>query len=319
MTVVLGGGEPFYREDILRIIEIISNNNIRYSILSNGTLVTEKLSEKLVIYKKRCNYIQISLDGSTESMHDIFRGPGTFLKVLEGIKILQKYEFPLSIRVTIHKQNVHYLDEIADFVLNELNIPKLTFSETCFWGLCKENTGFIQLSAEEKSFAIERLLVLANFHKGRIDLMDSLFTIPWRWTIMENARKEKRKPYSSEGHLSACNAIFSSIGVRADGVIIPCIQLSHIELGSINDAKLSDIWKNNIKINNLRNRNLIKMCGFEFCNKCDYERYCIGSCPALSYSICGCENYPVPAHCLKLFLDSGGKLPDEKLLFELKP
>ncbi|HGE70592.1 TPA: radical SAM protein, partial [Candidatus Poribacteria bacterium] len=75
MDVVLSGGEPFHRKDITEIIEGIIRNKMRFSILSNGTLITDEVA-KFLSETKRCDSVQVSIDGSKPESHDIFRGKG---------------------------------------------------------------------------------------------------------------------------------------------------------------------------------------------------------------------------------------------------
>jgi len=47
MSLTLEGGEPFCRQDIYELIEGIVRNRMRFSILSNGTLITEDITSFL--------------------------------------------------------------------------------------------------------------------------------------------------------------------------------------------------------------------------------------------------------------------------------
>ena len=76
-------------------------------------------------------------------------------------------------------------------------------------------------------------------------------------------------------------------GQGADGVIVPCIQLSHIELGRINKDALYEVWHKHLELENLRARRSISLSDFEFCNGCEYINYCSGNCPALAYTLVG--------------------------------
>ena len=102
--------------------------------------------------------------------------------------------------------------------------------------------------------------------------------------------------------------------MRADGVIVPCILMSHIELGRINQDRLEQIWHDHPELNRLRERYKIPLSDVEFCRGCDYINYCSGGCPALAYTITGDVYHPSPDACLRLFLEEGGKLPDEQYL-----
>ena len=63
MEVCLSGGEPFYREDLKELIDGIVRNRMRFSVLSNGTLITDDTAAYLAS-TGRCNSVQVSIDGS---------------------------------------------------------------------------------------------------------------------------------------------------------------------------------------------------------------------------------------------------------------
>jgi SynChlorMet cassette radical SAM/SPASM protein ScmE len=102
-----------------------------------------------------------------------------------------------------------------------------------------------------------------------------------------------------------------TLAVRADGVMVPCSQMSHIELGRINTDDLQEVWQEDSELKSLRERHKISLNEFEFCQGCAYINYCTGNCPALAYTILGKENHPSPDACLKRFLEAGGRLPEE--------
>ncbi|MFC1829068.1 radical SAM protein, partial [Thermodesulfobacteriota bacterium] len=73
MNVILAGGEPFFRKDLKELIAGIVKNRMRYSVLSNGTLITDEIAAFLHS-TGRCDGVQISIDGSKPETHDVGRG-----------------------------------------------------------------------------------------------------------------------------------------------------------------------------------------------------------------------------------------------------
>jgi radical SAM protein with 4Fe4S-binding SPASM domain len=91
--------------------------------------------------------------------------------------------------------------------------------------------------------------------------------------------------------------------------MVPCVQLSHIELGRINRDSLREVWQQHPEMQRLRVRDRIPLSNFAFCQGCEYIPYCRGGCPAIAYNLVGRDDYPSPDSCLRLFLREGGKLP----------
>ncbi len=159
MEITIEGGEPFFREDLKDIIEGIVQNRMRFSILSNGTLINDEMVAFLAS-TGRCNSVQVSIDGSTSLTHDVCRGDGSFLKAVEGLKKLKRYQIPVAVRVTIHKQNVKDLEEIAKLLLEDLGLSGFSTNAASYMGLCRYNKDEVQLTVEERSSAMEILLKL---------------------------------------------------------------------------------------------------------------------------------------------------------------
>ncbi len=310
MDVILQGAEPFCRESLKQLIQGIVRNRMRFTILSNGTLITDEMASFLAS-TYRCDAVQISIDGSTPKIHDACRGKGNFVRAMEGIKILRRHDLPVSVRVTVHKHNLKDLEDIARFLLEEVGLPSFSTNSASFMGLCRYNAEEVQLSLEDRVMAMETLLRLHRKYNGRINAEAGPLAEAETWLEMEKARQERRERMPGRGFLTGCGGPMTKLAVRADGVIVPCIQMSHIELGRINRDDLHEVWQNHPELKRLRERRNIPLSDFEFCKGCDYIPYCTGNCPALAYTILGEENHPSPDACLRKFLEEGGRLPDE--------
>jgi SynChlorMet cassette radical SAM/SPASM protein ScmE len=308
MNVILAGGEPFCREDLPEIISRIVQNRMRFGILTNGTLITENMA-KFLASTRRCDWVQVSIDGSIPTTHDACRGPGSFRKAMEGIRRLQEHEVPIRVRVTIHRDNVNDLEGIAQLLLEELGLDGFSTNSASYMGLCMQNADQVQLTPKERMRAMETLLRLDKKYKGLISAAAGPLADGKRWRAMEEARSRGAPRYGNGGFLTACSGVMSKIAVRSDGIMVPCTQMSHIELGKINADSLQEIWLNHPELRRLRERQKIPLSNFEFCKGCEYLPYCTGNCPALAYNLTGMENHPSPDACLKKFLEAGGKLP----------
>jgi SynChlorMet cassette radical SAM/SPASM protein ScmE len=308
MEVTLHGGEPFCRQDILELLQGVRQNNMRFSILSNGTRITERIAAEIA-KMNRCDMIQVSIDGPNSDIHDSFRGKGSFLRAVNGIRALQKYQVPVSVRVTIHQKNVHHLVDTARFLLEELHLPSFSTNAIMPLGRGREDGEQHQLGIDDRTLAMKTLVELNRHYKGRITAESGPMFDAWNWSAMEYARR-KGRTIPNRGYLSGCSCPFERVTVLSDGTIVPCAQLAHIILGRMNKDDFKEVWQHHPGLQRLRRRRLIPLDSFEFCDDCPYIKCCTGNCPALAYSLVGDEQHPSPEACLKRFLEAGGKLPD---------
>ncbi len=308
IDVVLAGGEPFFRKDLSELIEGIVKNNMRFSILSNGTLITDEIAEFLSS-TGRCDYIQVSLDGSKPETHDTCRGNGNFNRAIKGIECLRKHSVNVQVRATIHKHNVTDLEEMARFLLEEIGLESFSTNAASYMGLLRQHVEQVGLTVEDRMLAMESLVRLNKKYANRINAQAGPLAEAAMWAEMKIARDQGKKQIPGRGHLTACGCVTVKIAVRADGAIVPCTMLSHMKLGQINKDDFKAIWQDHPEMRKMRERRNIPLSDFIFCRECEYINFCTGNCPGLAYSIVGIVNHPSPDACLRRFLEDGGRLP----------
>jgi SynChlorMet cassette radical SAM/SPASM protein ScmE len=307
MDVTLQGGEPFVRTDLPQLIEGIVQNRMRYGILSNGGLIDDEMASFLAS-TRRCNYVQISIDGSRAETHDACRGEGTFEGAIRAVKALQKAGIVVAVRMTIHRHNVYDLEAAARFFLEDLGLSGFGTNSVGYLGTCRINADDVMLTTAERKLAMETLLRLNQKYGGRINAQAGPLSEGQRWQQMEDARLQNAPAFSNGGYLTACGCPKSKLAVRADGAMVPCCMLAHIVLGWINKDDMLDVWQHSPQLDALRNRHTIPLSQFDFCAGCPYIPYCTGNCPGLAYTMTGEVDHPSPDACLRRYLNDGGQI-----------
>jgi len=123
--VNLIGGEFFInKEKAFKIIDMLEEKSMLYSIATNSTMLTPEDICHLNMGWGLME-IDISLDGFKDT-HDSIRGvPGTFDKTVENIKIIKNYGIPVMLVCVVQKKNLDELPEFIRFV-KSLNVDSLT-------------------------------------------------------------------------------------------------------------------------------------------------------------------------------------------------
>lgn len=307
MDVCLAGGEPFSRADLRELVNGIVKNRMRFRILSNGGLITDDMAAFLAA-SRRCAGVQISLDSAIPEEHDACRGKGSWEGAVRGIRILKRKSVNVNVRMTIHRHNYLNIERTAAFILEDLGLPEFGTNVAGYIGKCRLHADEILLTLNERQYIMEKLLGLAVQYKGLINAAAGPLAEGRMWRKMETARLEEAPVFPNGGRLTACGCTASKLAVDADGSIIPCAQLAHIKMGSINKDSLSEIWLSHPEMVAMRSRSKITLDSFEFCADCDYIPYCTGNCPALAYQLVGTVLHPSPEACLRRYMQQGGHL-----------
>lgn len=309
LQVTLEGGEPFMRQDLPEIVEGIVKNRMRFGILTNGTLITDELAAFLA-GTRRCDYVQVSLDGSRAEVHEACRGKGNFTRALAGLMALQRQGVKVTVRVTVNRHNVEDLPEVARFLLEDLGLPSFSTNSAGYLGLCRTLADQVHLTVADRTRAMTLFSELTQKYPGRISATAGPLADVRTWTQVVEACRLGPELDPRGGYLLGCNCTFSKLAVRADGVIVPCTMLNHMELGHINQDDLGEIWQSHPVLARLRERRRLPLSDFPYCRECDYLSSCTGGCPGVAYNRLGQDDHPNPDDCLRLFLAEGGRLPD---------
>jgi SynChlorMet cassette radical SAM/SPASM protein ScmE len=306
----VSGGEVFVRSDFWELIDGLVENRMRYSINTNGTLITEKTLQEFEKGKRRSrlNSIQVSIDGSCPQVHDKSRGKGTFVKAVRGLRLLKEAGFPVTVRVTVNRHNVEDLENVAALLLDDIGIASFGTNDAMPMGSGCVNQPEIVLTSDQQVKAMKTLAMLADRYNGRINAMAGPLA-KWRsYQEMEHAKATGEKTSRWKmGYLTACGCIFNKLSVHHDGVITPCNILAKLEMGRINQDSFSWIWQNHPALKELKDRRNIPMSRVRGCEDCQWAEFCNGSCPGLAFEMTGDVNMANPHDCYRKFLrETGG-------------
>ncbi len=132
-VLLLSGGEPLMRPDVLDLASYARALGIRVTISTNGTLITPEVARRL--RSIGVGYVGISLDG-LEPTHDRFRGQqGAFRAALQGIRNSRAEGLRVGVRLTLTRHTVADLQEIFHIVERE------GIERVCFYHLVPSGRG----------------------------------------------------------------------------------------------------------------------------------------------------------------------------------
>ncbi|MEA5009346.1 radical SAM/SPASM domain-containing protein [Clostridium tyrobutyricum] len=251
--ITLSGGEALTRSDFVELAQYISTIGLEIGVMSNGTLWTSKIIEKL----SECNInrVQISLDGYDEESNAIIRGKGSFDKALSTIKILLANGIRVNIGITppyefLKKHKNEYLSFASELVSEHKDLLSIQFSYELIEGRC--------ISNEE----------IKQFKKEYYEIIDTIMT-----SIYPDNDENGFVDNLKNGKVFD-NCGYGGINIAANGDVFFCSRITEIKsYGNIRDTSFKDIYSMSQDIQKIANIDNLKPC----CN-CDIKYICGGGC-----------------------------------------
>jgi len=308
MRVTLTGGEVFTRPDIFELVDSIIENRMRYSILTNGTLIDEKTITAFSVGKRRLRLdsIQVSIDGSCPEVHNLSR-PGSFGRAIRGLKLLVRNRFPATVRVTISKHNMDDLEDIAELLLDEIGLPSFTNNEASPIGAGCTYEDEVALDHVDTLRVGLMLEKLQRKYPGRITANAGPLAKLRMYREMEDARRTGQSISGWKmGFLSSCGGVFNKFGILHDGSIVPCSMLHDLTMGNMLADDMLDVWRNSPVIKEVRDRYVVQLSEISTCTDCEWVKYCNGGCPGITQQIQKTLLAPSWRGCYRAFLKANG-------------
>ncbi len=307
--LTLSGGEVFTRPDFFPLVDGIIAQRMRYSILTNGTLIDDRVIAAFSAGKRRLRLdsIQVSIDGSTAAIHDASRPPASFARALRGLRLLKESGFPVTVRVTINRHNVRNLADIARLLLEDLGLPGFSTNSADRFGSARCYGQDVILSPEEWDTAVAAMAELSRRYPGRIGAAAGPLAFAKNVAEIESARAAGKTGLPRRGQLSACGGVFNKLAVLHDGAIVPCNMLPALVMGRIGALPLPEAWLAGKEINALRRRYETPITTIPGCADCPWTGFCTGGCPAVVYARFGTLAAVDPGNCYKRYVEGSGK------------
>lgn len=306
--VTLTGGEVFTRSDLWTMIDGVIANKMRYSLITNGTLIDEDAVAALRVGKRRLRLdsIQVSIDGSCAEIHNRSRPPDSFNRALRGLRLLVAHDFPVTVRVTINRHNVDDLENTAQLLLDDVGLSGFSTNEAELMGQAGCTGSRIALTEIERRRAMETLGALTTRYGGRISAAAGPLVRERSFKDIAARLERGETGMPGCGTLSACGSVFHKMAVLHDGTMVPCNMLPTLTMGVIGVNRLQDVWLHHPSVNVVRYRRQTPIRALETCRDCAYAGFCTGGCPGSVMAKTGRLYARDPWQCYRLHVESAG-------------
>ena len=273
--LILTGGEPLLRRDIVEIIRHAAARELWVVVGTNGVKITENLAH--ILKREGVRGLSLSLDALDAERHDAFRRvTGAFRNTVEGAKILARVGLPFIVQTTIGRHNVHELAAIADFAHDELGakVWNLYFLVPTGRGAHVSDVDDVEYDR-----ILGELAVLQRTFAGRMLVNAKCAPHYVRILQAEDPGSPFLKGYADGA--GGCPAGTHYMGIRPNGDVTPCPYLP-VFGGNLRRESLGDIWRSSEAFVRIRDRPALG----GRCGACELNAAC-GGCRARAYGATG--------------------------------
>ncbi len=227
-----GMGEPFINKNLPEMIGIASARNIATHVISNGTLLTEKLVSRIL--ESGLTRITFSFDGARQETYESLRVGARYDKVIANMRLLcseiKRADSKLKTQISCLASTEAVIEEIPALVelASDIGIDEL----------CLRRRVKIWKKSDGVAFPEDRVEV------SGFDRYDQL---------MEEAKDIAKKrgvglstdPRSESAALNPCIWPWKSLYVSVEGKIVPCCVVASPDawcMGDLTTDSLESIW-----------------------------------------------------------------------------
>ncbi len=244
------GGEPLMNRDCFDIAAYIKSKGCVADLLTNATLLGKSNIQKV---KDNFARVTISMDGSTKSLHETFRGPNTYDRTQQAISLLQEYQVPYMLSMTVNKWNISDVENMAQKY--------------------KENLNFAPLFPAGNAKKAEDISITGKQYYQALKLASGVNPLGYCESTLDAAMICRRCKCAIGG---------SELSISASGDVYPCQLLHYPEflIGNVHECDVSEMISKSPVIEQCAR---MTVDNIEGCSTCAIKYICGGACRARSF------------------------------------
>ena len=257
------GGEPLCNPHLFKILDLIKQDEdlISFSILTNGTLITEEMAKKIKSYNPY--YVQVSLEGGKKT-NDYIRGNGTYKKIANGIINLRNQNIFTSISFTATRLNYKEFPKVVKYA-RKYNVNNVWSDRYIPLGDSEDR----HLAMDYKQTR-EYLEIMNNERNKLLKIKNNNTTISMYRALQFQMTND---------FAYGCTAGDTLLTVMENGDLVPCRRMP-IVVGNLFKIKMYDLYVKSDILKELREKKIP-----DECVECEHSEMCHGGLKCLTYAM----------------------------------
>lgn len=235
------GGEAMSHPRFWEIFEEAGAQRFAITLLSNGTLLTDKACDRLVANPALAG-VSLSLYGATAGTHDaITRSRGSWERTCRGAERMRDRGVLVHLKFILMKGNAHEAAAMLDLAAS-LGLPCQV--DSTITGRYDGTTGSLAERAD--------VATIAALYRG---------------PLRKFLTKRKSEPTDDE---FKCNCARTNCGIFSTGNVSPCIAVP-LYAGNVRERSFREIWRESDFFRKIR---ALRLADFPKCAPCPLKAWC---------------------------------------------
>ena len=225
----LSGGEPLMRNDLIHLVKEANNMGFYSNLITSAVGLTEKKIDQLK--KVGLDSVQISFQADLKELNDFIGGKASYNHKLETMRLVKKYELPLTLNVVIHRLNIDRMTDIC--VLCESMQPDhVEIASTQYHGWAYTNRHNLLPTPDQVRKA--QLEIRKYQEKSKSNIY---------YVLPDLIEKRAKRCQQGWGHTYIC--------VNPQGDVTPCLSAHTLpslkdRIPNIHSSSLKEIWNGDV-------------------------------------------------------------------------
>ena len=272
ILLILTGGEPLLRPDILEISKYASDTGFLVVMGTNGVLLNDEVVEKM--QEHGVTGAGLSIDSIQPSNHDKFRGmPGAWKATMNGVDALKRAHLDFLVQTSVTQWNYDEIPEIVEFAY-QIGAKVLNLYFLVRTGRGKT---VMDISPTQYENMLDTMFKLQKDYTGKMLIAAKCAPHYKRVIYEQQADSAFLQGYPS----GTCPCGIFYCRISPEGELTPCPYLP-VSVGNLKNESFAKLWNDSETFHDLRNRNLLE----GKCGACEFKDVC-GGCRARAYAITG--------------------------------
>jgi radical SAM protein with 4Fe4S-binding SPASM domain len=257
ITIVITGGEPLLRKDLVLCGRTLREHGFHWGIVTNGYVYTPDIHSRLLA--AGMGAITLSLDGLENSHNWLRSNKKSFENALRALDLIVSSKgLPYDVVTCVNRKNINELPALKNFLISKKTKAWRLFTIAPI-GRAANNNDMVLTPGELKQL----MDFIVSSRMGDKDNIDVKFSCE---AYVGNYEKQVRDSYFF------CRAGINIASVLIDGSMSACPNINrNFAQGNIYHEDFLEVWDNRFEI--MRNRNWMKT---GICKNCGDYKKCNG-------------------------------------------